>query len=81
MKDLGRWGTAAGLCLTVLATALPAGPGVGDEPANPWAYPKLIARKAFQRWWWEFKQRAFPLGERPHFQDRDARDDRDDATH
>jgi len=38
-----------------------------EPPRAPDAFqfPDLINRKAFQRWWWAYEQRAYPLGEIP----------------
>ncbi len=41
-------------------------PGVAmaqsTPPVDPWQFPALANSKAFQRAWWLFQQRAYPLG-------------------
>src|SRR5262245_22981263 len=43
----------------------------GDGAAQPqprldlWQFPKVTSSKAFQRWWWAFRQRAYPLDDLP----------------
>src|SRR5207244_4020002 len=37
-----------------------------EQPVDPGVYhPKLVNKKHFQRWWWGYQQRAYPLGEIP----------------
>ena len=36
-----------------------------EAVVDPFQFPVLTNRKAFQRWWWAFSQRAYPLGEIP----------------
>jgi hypothetical protein len=36
-----------------------------DQPLDPWQFPKLTQSKEFQRWWWHFQQRSFPLADIP----------------
>lgn len=50
-----------------LALFLPGGSGAAqpEPPVGPWKFPKLVQSKPFQRWWWAFRQRAYPLGEIP----------------
>ncbi len=36
-----------------------------EKPFDPWRFPGLVERKPFQRAWWEFQQRAYPLNEIP----------------
>ena len=42
--------------------------GVGaqsPDPVDPWQFPNLVDSRPFQRWWWGFQQRAYPLAEIP----------------
>src|SRR2546425_11037734 len=55
---------------TILVVALAVCVGAGDgaaqqeQPMDPGVYhPKLVNKKPFQRWWWAYLQRAYPLGE------------------
>src|SRR5262249_25550176 len=32
---------------------------------DPWLYPGLVSSKPFQRAWWAFQQRAYPIGDIP----------------
>ncbi len=50
----------AALSLTLGFTAVARG-----EAPDPWQYPDLVNSKPFQRWWWEFHQRAYPLQDIP----------------
>jgi hypothetical protein len=34
----------------------------GQQPPNLWQFPQLTNSRFFQRWWWAFHQRAYPLG-------------------
>jgi len=53
--------------LTVAALFSLAGAGAvyAQKPSDPRQSPELTARKAFQRWWWAYEQRAYPLGNIP----------------
>jgi len=48
----------------VLALCLLAREGAAQQaqPVDPWQFPKLANSKPFQRWWWQYEQRAYPLG-------------------
>lgn len=35
------------------------------QPLDPWQFPELVNSKRFQRWWWAFHQRAYPLEDIP----------------
>ena len=37
----------------------------GQQPVDPWHFPQLANSRFFQRWWWAFQQRAYPLGYLP----------------
>lgn len=51
----------------ILAACFLAGEGASQpgQAVDPWQFPKLINRKPFQRWWWAFRQRAYPLNDIP----------------
>ena len=36
-----------------------------DPAVDPWQFPELTNSKPFQRGWWAFEQRAYPLGDIP----------------
>jgi hypothetical protein len=57
-----RW--LAFLTVTVQVVVVLAAAAVAQErqPVDPWQYPSLVKSKDFQRWWWAFQQRAYPLG-------------------
>lgn len=49
--------------ITLLALCFGFGRGVAqeqDDLVQFWKYPKLTAKKPFQRWWWLYQQRAYP---------------------
>src|SRR5439155_27188224 len=50
--------------LVALALCLVSGDGTAqqEQPVDLWQFPKLVNSKPFQRWWWTFQQRAYPLG-------------------
>ncbi|MBI2867290.1 MAG: hypothetical protein HYX97_03010 [Chloroflexi bacterium] len=50
------------LALCVLANAVPA---PAQQTADPWQFPRLTDSQPFQRWWWAYQQRAYPLDEIP----------------
>src|SRR5947199_4845477 len=53
--------------LVALALCLVSGDGTAqqEQPVDPWQLPKLANSKPFQRWWWAFQQRAYPLDDIP----------------
>ncbi|MBI3329700.1 MAG: hypothetical protein HYZ81_23710, partial [Nitrospinae bacterium] len=50
-----------------LTLGLLAGDGAAQpQPlVDPWQFPDLTNSKPFQRWWWAFQQRAYPLEDVP----------------
>ncbi len=48
-----------GLTLCLLGSDGAAQP---EQPVDLWQFPQLTNSKPFQRWWWAFQQRAYPLG-------------------
>src|SRR2546422_1580008 len=53
------------LLLALVCFSTRDGFGQQDQPVDLWQFPKLTESKPFQRWWWAFQQRAYPLGEIP----------------
>src|SRR5256712_6998263 len=54
------------LFAVLLVSLISGGGATGQEQAvDFWQFPKLSQSKAFQRWWWAFQQRAYPLGDIP----------------
>jgi photosystem II stability/assembly factor-like uncharacterized protein len=52
----------------LLALGLVVGVGTGEAQnaqVDPWQVPNLVNSRIFQRWWWEFEQRAYPLADIP----------------
>src|ERR1043166_4245128 len=68
------WAIAAITAIVLGGTGRAFGQNVGQNP-DPWQYPKLIHNEVFERWWWAFEQRAYPLGDIPaHAHERAVRE-------
>ena len=63
MTRLRRLWPITGLLL--LLGFLGGGGAAQDDPIDPWQYPVLVKSKPFQRWYYQFQQRAFPLADIP----------------
>jgi hypothetical protein len=53
------------IVIALLFFALPTASAQPQQPVDPWQYPSLVKSKPFQRWWWAFQMRAYPLGDIP----------------
>src|SRR5262245_48463865 len=61
--SMGRHRRVCGAALLVLGLCL-GGPVVA-QAQDPSQYPSLFNSRPFQRWWWSFQQRAYPLSDIP----------------
>jgi hypothetical protein len=59
--------TRVGLTPLIALALLLSGGQLSAQQAqpDPWQFPRLVESLAFQRWWWAFQQRAYPLGDIP----------------